>query len=401
MNGNSILNHLGVDLPQLRSAIRLRWRKKGRGVKRAIICALAAVIHSVIFVSPLGDALEGKLREQWFGLRGNRATPRSVSIVRLDIPAYEKVGVSPGDGFPRDVFAKALLKIASAHPRVIIIDFLMQSGSEDNAADRALAEALATTPTLIAQTREQLIDTDAQGNQTLRIAIKNSVPMFAERAKGIVIMEAVISANRLAESIALPSPGSSGEIVFPLLKPLQEYFKESLESPGKVDLINYYGKAGTITNISLADLIGDATPDPALFRDRAVFVGMMTDSRLGIDQLYDVLEIPIERSSMFGVEIQATIAANLLDRSWIRRMNPAVEIVILTLLLFALTFAILSVSFRPSLVVGIGASVLWLGFSYYCFTQHFLWLSGANVCLLIVPGLLVLRPLIIKTTASR
>ena len=392
MNGHSTLDKLGIDLPQLRSAIKLRWRRTGRGLKRAILCTLITFLHTLLYSSPLGRSLESTLRQQLFALRGNRQISKQVTIVRVDIPAYQKIGVSPGERFPRKIMADAILKIAAAKPKLIILDFVMQAVSDDPEGDNALAAALATTPTIIAEGSEDLVNTDAQGTQQKTEVIKTSIPLFAQAAKGIVTLEAAVSKNGLVEQIALPKRNSLADVRFPLVEPLKQYVDPHISTPGKRDLINYYGKTGALSNLSLAELLGDSQPDVAFFRDRVVFIGMMTDSRLGISHLYDVLEIPIERSSMFGVEIQANIAGNLLDRSWIRRLSPEVEILILSTLAFLLTFCVVSLPTVQSFLALAVAAAAWFGSSYYCFTVLFFFLPGAALFYIVAPVLLSVRP---------
>ena len=392
MKINTLLERLGLNFPLLRAQLRYRWRKLGHRVKRAVLCVLITFVHTILFSSPLGRDLEDSMRHTWFSLRGNRPISKAVTIVRLDIPAYQKIGVSPGERFPRKYLAEALHRIAAAQPKLIIIDFLMQAQSEDPEGDAALAAAIAQTPTFIAEASERIVNTDAEGNQNPGEIIKRSIPQFTKAAKGIITLETGVAQNGLAETIALPLGDSLQEVRFPLVSPLRRYVDPTVITPGNLDYINYYGKTGTLSSISLGKLIGDETPDPALFRDRVVFVGMMTDSRLGISHLYDVLEIPIERSSMFGVEIQANIAGNLLDRSWIRRLQPEQEVITLSVLVFVLTFIFATVKPLAGFFTLALAAAAWLGASYYSFTSLFVFLPGASFCLLVTPALLLVRP---------
>ncbi len=198
----------------------------------------------------------------------------------------------------------------------------------------------------------------------------------------------------LVEHISRPNKNRA---IFPLLEPLEKYFERELRAPGGLDYINFYGTSGALTSISLAELFRDSAGgsaiDPQLFRDRAVFIGAKMDAQLGITGLKDIFTIPVERSSMWGVEIQASIAANLLDQSWIRRLKPTQEISLLTVAVFGLTFFVSTVGLVRSLV---GVPLLagpWLGSSYYAFTAHYLWLPGATLCFVIAPLLLLLHPI--------
>jgi adenylate cyclase len=78
-------------------------------------------------------------------------------------------------------------------------------------------------------------------------------------------------------------------------------------------LLRYRGGNRTFPYVSASDVLGGATPAPSL-GDKIVFVGM---TALGTR---DVVTTPLE-TLFAGVEVQATVADNLLQRDFVRRSS--------------------------------------------------------------------------------
>jgi CHASE2 domain-containing sensor protein len=94
---------------------------------------------------------------------------------------------------------------------------------------------------------------------------------------------------------------------------------------------------------------------------------------------------------MYGVEIHATIAANLLDRSWIRRLPVQTEVGMLAVVAFVITFLSASFSLLPGALTATGGACAWLWFSYYSFVHAFRFIPGATLALVLVLCLIIGR----------
>jgi CHASE2 domain-containing sensor protein len=131
----------------------------------------------------------------------------------------------------------------------------------------------------------------------------------------------------------------------------------SVPLDGKANLLaRYRGRKGTFPRLSAADVLGGRVPESAL-RDKIVFIGT---TALGTRE---VVATPLD-TLFAGVEVQATMADNLLERSFIKRPASGSLLDSLLALVFGLAIAVLVV--RAGIVTGLlGGAVsiagLWAG----------------------------------------
>ena len=81
--------------------------------------------------------------------------------------------------------------------------------------------------------------------------------------------------------------------------------------------INYYGPPGTFPSISFSDILEKQYPQD-YFKNKILVLGLTV---AGVDQDH-LTCFSQNRNRMAGVELQATILGNILDRSYIRTMGP-------------------------------------------------------------------------------
>ena len=126
---------------------------------------------------------------------------------------------------------------------------------------------------------------------------------------------------------------------------------------GKSNLLaRYRGKKGTFPHLSAADVLNNRLP-PIVVRDKIVFVGT---TALGTRE---VVATPLD-TLFAGVEVQATVADNLLEQSFIRRSAMGstldAELVLALGLVVALATALAGVT--PGVIMGaIEITGLWIG----------------------------------------
>ena len=372
--------------------IRRDWQTALPVVKRGLQSALLACLPIFLFHVGVPEAVEPWLLRQWFLLRGTRPTPQTVSIVRLDKAAYDLANLSTGEMYPRERIAEGIEKIASAGAKLIVLDAIFQRKGDSPAADAQLAAALAATPSIIGRHTEVTVDTDPQGRRQKRKMSVRPIALFAEAAKGVIPLE-VRQLNGVVLEIAL----SNQRVVFsskkvPLLAPLQQFVSSQLVEPGGFDFINFYGGPSTLTSLSLANVIGPKNAiAPAYFKDRVVLLGVISDAGAGIEAGKDTFLTSFSNSPIYGVEIHATIVANLLDGSWIRRLPLQVESLLMSLLAFVLSYTVLAASIRKTFLLLFGTAWVWFGFSFYVFCQLYYFVPGVTLFLFLTPLLLGLR----------
>ncbi len=126
---------------------------------------------------------------------------------------------------------------------------------------------------------------------------------------------------------------------------------------GKSNLLaRYRGKKGTFPHLSAADVLNNRLPVAAV-RDKIVLVGT---TALGTRE---VVATPID-TLFAGVEVQATIADNLLEQSFIRRssMGTILDAEIVLILGIAVSLVVEFAGVVPGVAIGAaGIGFLWAG----------------------------------------
>jgi CHASE2 domain-containing sensor protein len=146
-------------------------------------------------------------------------------------------------------------------------------------------------------------------------------------------------------------------------------------------LARYRGKKGTFPHLSAADVMSGRAPDGAV-RGRIVFVGT---TALGTRE---VVATPLD-TLFAGVEVQATIADNLLERSFIRRspLGAILDTQLTIVIGFLIAALVASTGVIPG-VIGGGAAVaaMWLGSAWLLSTRG-LFISPLFPAIGVVSGL--------------
>jgi CHASE2 domain-containing sensor protein len=126
---------------------------------------------------------------------------------------------------------------------------------------------------------------------------------------------------------------------------------------GKGNLLaRYRGKKGTFPHVSAADVLSGQVPEGTL-RDKIVFVGT---TALGTRE---VVATPLD-TLFAGVEVQATIADNLLDQSFIRRsaLGSILDSQLVLVLGIAIAILVARIGVVPGVLGGAAAlTALWTG----------------------------------------
>ncbi|MBY0587174.1 CHASE2 domain-containing protein [bacterium] len=390
--------------PYLRTIIhRLErdWQKLSPTVIRLGSSVAAAFVPIALLAGGYSEGMERELLRVWFPLRGARPVPQSVTIVRIDKPAYDKVGLSPGELFPREHLANAIERIAAGGAKLIIVDGIPQRPGNNPKNDERFAEVLRNTPTVIGRGTETVVDSDLSGKKRETSVQHQPIELFAKSAKAVIETEVPLTRGRV-EQIALGNGTFvvSGENV-PLLLPLRTFVRPDLVEPRGGDFINYYGPPSTLPSISLAQLVGDApTAKSEYFWDRVVFIGAQSATGTGAEAGKDSFLTPVSNEWMFGVEIHATIAANLLDATWLRRLPLLQEGLLLSLVSFVVSLTVLSLRTSAGAGVAILAAGAWFTASYVAFSRMFYFLP-AFVLLLVLIAVVVGRWAAVATLAGR
>jgi len=130
--------------------------------------------------------------------------------------------------------------------------------------------------------------------------------------------------------------------------------------------LNYYGPAGTFSTVSAVDVIKKRLPREAI-KDKIAFVGA---TEIGI---YDLRPTPFDATQP-GIEIHATVAANALEKRFLKYDGVTQEMEIACIILFPLLLGIL-LAFAPGTFAGLGimgaVTIVFAVFNYQMFATAF------------------------------
>lgn len=314
----------------------LHGRRRIRAV--AGLCAMTVALCLALWLpgerSSFGQVIEGRLLDVRFLLRGPLPPPAGVAIV-----AFDDAAMAQSFAFPlsREDLAEVVISIAAAGARSVVLDFLLVDPRE---GDAALAAALSATDAVLA-VAEAPMGTDPPalpaGEFSLLAATPPATALPAlgptpalsaaaslghagvthdadgalrriAPARALMVADGIawypglavagVSANGAGASLILPASGIGGHLDLGGQVVL-------LDLQGTIPLV-FHGPEGTIPTVSAAAI------DDSILAGRIVFVGA-TASGFG-----DRHAMAFD-ATLPGVELHATLAANLLDGRVLRR----------------------------------------------------------------------------------
>lgn len=313
-----------------------------------------------------------------FSTRGARPTPDDIVIAAIDGVSVSELA-NGARVFPRKYGALALKKIGDANPRAIILDLRAAKDLSDPEANDLLEEALRSGPTSILASEVYTEGATFCGRR-ITFSPSQSDPRFLAAAKMQIPMNTLETYGNRMKISACDDPSTTLAQRLPLSRPLSELGGFEIKSPGLRDLINFYGPPGTIQKISLATILRES---PAvlrkLFEKKVVLMGFIYDENRGM-QSNESFSVPVDTvNRMFGVEIHATIAANLLDRSWIHRWSLQTECLFVCLSVLVMTGIALKLAPEkgiPFIIVFVGLIYL---VSYIAFIKFNFLIPGVTL----------------------
>ena len=349
-----------------------------RSVKRIATVFVMVMLFLMAWYSPIGTYSNVTLLRTLFSLRGELAPPKEVVIVSLDDLTYQHFGVSTRKPFPRKYIAAALQKIHETKPKLVIIDARAQKENDDELGDSALEAAIGSGPTTLMkwELKNTSLSEDQQGPEnTLKYY---NDPRFTKVALA-EIDPSVPSSNGVVMNVGLDN--KNGKIYkninekIPVKFALTRAGLSNLAEPDNNEYINFYGKPNRITSISLYKIISGNYN----FKDKIVLMGQKSLSRTDVPGDYDVLSTSGSWTDYFGVEIQATIVANLLENNFIKRFPETFENLLLALISGFMFLFLLSK--RPSQAIRFFTEALigWFAVTAWVFLHYKFLIPGVSL----------------------
>jgi adenylate cyclase len=365
------------------------WAKLGISLGIGILTMLIASTSLV-------EDLDFRVSDQWLRLRGAERPPPGVVVVAIDEPSYRELKASFDKPWPRAFQARLLKKLKEFGAKRVAFDVLFTGASSDPAADQDLADAFAGIPSAIGV--ESSIKTiGSQGGGYQVEELDRPYEPFRKVAR-----EALVGLQDLKGVIRhFPQPRSDQERRYPTLSQAAAGIEPGTAGlPRSRDLIRYYGPGRTIPIISFWEVIEDPLPNTKeMLKDAIVFVGLLMRSDTGGAQK-DSYQSPFGAPMIFGVEVHATIVANLLQREWISRPPKFLEVLAQGLLMAGISLA--SVVATPVMLAIVTAAcvAIWCVASFVLLGQG-VFLAGAATVLVLMPLTVLVSALVSYVSARR
>lgn len=392
-------------------------------VDRRTGCALFAVmLLSVLHATPWANWLEKYSGLTWmFRLRGELQPPEDVVIVALNSASAERMGLSRHSyTWPRTVYAKLLNRLGEAQTELIVLDIAFRA-PRDESEDTALETALANSRNVILYRYLKRIQMPIGNGQ---LDIEESIPpleRFAQHAlaSGFFVLPktnnliftaplfhnsptGTEAAQPLLAYLALQSPAELDDLWLALTarpadptveleqraKTLHKLASSARWSdiPPRAErlfsifaqqapfVINFYGDALTIPYVDIDTVLDmDADELAHRFDGKIVYVGYLESWQTEQQDAYATVFTSDKGVDISGVEISATVLANLQHGQYIRQAPVLWQwLTMLIFYSFGLVVYRLSASLnlimQASLVGAYGTTV------YLAFSQFYWWL---------------------------
>jgi CHASE2 domain-containing sensor protein len=308
--------------PEARYLLKSLTRKWGRSFFQIGLALLGTILCAVFHLS-IGASLDIDLLRPFYSIRGPRPSPPQVVIVAVDDLSYQALEASTNYPLPRKFIATALEVIQKEKPRLLILDAKIPNERLIDAdADNRIANSLGAMPSTIWSGENP--DQDTQYGSAIQIPSDEKFRAAAKMELPMLMYGNGTYTTYLTSRVS--NPRSVDDLV-PLAKPLRELGKISLTPPGPYDLINFYGTAGAIPRISIHTLVTGVPSEATLtlLRDAVILVGYQSIQYGRGPTNKEELPTPSAPDGMFGVEIHATVVANLIDGTMLRTSDPATQ----------------------------------------------------------------------------
>src|SRR6185312_11317879 len=167
----------------------------GRWIRLTVM--LLALVFLVSWSFPV-STLSQKLNDFFFRVHRPLPVSNQVALVLIDDATLEQHGRWP---WPRAELAKLIRDVSAQNPKAIGVDVLLPE-LEDEQNDSALAGAIQSAPNIVLAAK---ISTSPTGNLWM-----DPLPRFAQAAKGVGHVQAIIDFDGLCRSIPVQEPSADG-----------------------------------------------------------------------------------------------------------------------------------------------------------------------------------------------
>lgn len=364
-------------------------RRYGSLPKQVFIVLMLTSLGGLLYCTSFGASSNIQIERLFFSLRGPISPPKDVIIVAIDDRSYKELDASTSYPLPRKYLATGIESIVDSNPRVLFADLKFPDDRVYDAdSDRRIVDALTRAPTTIWTGREddrpetEVVPSGAH----FRAAAKLELDMFIEGSHGYLYGASDSSTQRISLPSGPIGKHSAGDLKkklkarSPIGNALVELGGYSIVPPAANALINFYGPSKTVPYVSIADLIkGDVSTTKQKIANKVVLIGYLSKQFMKGILNRDEFMVPSDPSGMFGVEVHSHLIGNLIENSWILRLDPVDEILFVGL--FTFIFAAAAVKKATPAVVGFVflTPIFLLGIGYFAFFHFRFFVPGIAV----------------------
>jgi serine/threonine protein kinase len=404
-SGVSLYEELFPDAPvETTEATRILRHSRFKGAFRyslsfvqALLIVLGALCAIPVSSSNLFSRIEADHLDTLFAWRGVRAPHPDVVVVSMDEHSYAALKVPLTSAWPRALHAKLLTTLADAGAKRVVFDVIFAGASETSEADLAFAHALERIPTVLGAALGFSQRPTMNGAFLLEEMLQPE-DLFERRSIGIGVVGLPQRLGRIrsffrSTSQVFPNVNSLAEVG---VIPDRRSDRRGDRRPDEDALINFYGSSKTIPTVPYETVLRDSDAQflRTVFKDKIVFVGLGLRSSTGPSQR-DAFVTPFG-ADIFGTEIHATIASNLLQEDWIQQPKAWVRALATVSVAAVVAFVVVAISGGGALLVFAGMSGVLLGAQLGLFVagwfvpllSGFLWgvFAGLLVKIVLSPG---------------
>ena len=306
--------------------------------------------------------------DRLFALRGLRTPPAQVCVVAIDDVSYGVLEREPALGWPRGRHADLIRTLNAEGAKAVAFDVIFEGESDDADQDAALAESLARARNVVLG-RTVTITEDPMFREA---HVQDPWEGFAKGAAAVADVNIPTDSDGVIRFLWPAREGQPG-------LGLAAYELATGDTSMRATtarLLDFYGPARTIKTVSVYQALDPKRYlPPGFFKDKIVFVGVSMDAAAGPAQK-DAFLTPFRSatgSTTFGVEVHATLAANLLERREVKLLNSWLETALLLLLPLIASLAFIVLRPLMGAVAFVFSLVATWALAYAAFVHSNLW----------------------------
>ena len=326
-----------------------------------------------------GQQYEYAIHDTLIRMRGPVKAPQDVMVLALDEESFRQLELPLDRPLPRKYHGEILERLASLGAKRVVFDIVFAGQSASPEGDQALAKGVASLPVVLA------VDHGVResGGMVFHELIKPE-PFLSDHAVALATVGMQLDSgtarrfyidrdDNIKEFVSLSEAGAG-------YNNSKDLANAVLPDPS--DLINFYGPAQSLRTISLYQLLEKEVPIPeSMVKDKVIYVGLVLRTGLGAAQK-DIF--PTTFGNIFGVEIHATQASNLIHKNWINRPSLNTELMIGSVVLFGFLMILLRAKPVTAGTLLVAIVIGWFVAATICVYNNF-FLTGVSAVTIIMP----------------